>query len=202
MTKYDLEATQGEILYEELKNALTPTEVRALKRFVLSVAPNKVDGPTSNKIEIYNRPDAWDPEGSINKLQNIFRDYIKETFFLTGILEPRQFIVLRTDAGQSYSEEYGLYKNNGEVLYTGYMSLTSDVDAPGVETIYTKNGFGFEQRPGSLVVHRNEAFNNWSISEVTSGTRLDIVLVQTELDKHADYNEFVIDQSVDDGVEY
>ena len=193
-----------------LKSCLTNEEVKVLAKFAKGqlIEPNNVDTPdlgieaseVTQKKELYNRPDAWDSAGAIDKLQNIFRESLKEHYFLVGVIEPKKFIVMRTDELQSYKEEYGNFEENGVVTYTALMTLNSEFK--GGETLYPRSGAGHRITPGDLIIHRNEADNDWVITEVNVGTRFDLMLVVIERPVSVNYDEFEIEQSVDDGIDY
>jgi hypothetical protein len=178
-----------------ISDVITRSEAEELKAFMLT----KATDPKNYRYEIYNRPDAWDPNNIIGRLQDKFRDFIKANFFLVGMLEPRLFVALRTDTDATYAELYGNFEGNGETLYSAVLTLNDDYE--GGDTVYV-NGLDFSPKVGDMVVHRQEFFNCWEVLKVTSGIRVDLMLVQTELQKRADYNEFPIEQSVDDGIEY
>lgn len=190
----------------EIEGCITLEEASKLLSFAQSVIPtaNNEESEESQVHYLYNRPDAWDPYGVLNKIQTAFREHIKETYHLTGILEPKSFAIIRSDELQSRREDYGHYESNeGEIFYTGYMTLnTQREDYVGGDNIYVNDGRGFTSLPGTLHVHRNEDGNSWMISDVHVGTRFDVVIVVTERQVRARYDEFEIDQTVDDGVDY
>lgn len=188
--------------YSVAEDAITQEEVDSLLNFAKSKLPvaNNEESEVSQICELYNRPDAWDNEGVISKLQQVFRDQIKKTNFLVGVLEPKKFILMRTDELQSYSEKYEEFVDGPEVEYTAVATLNSDFR--GGDTDYFKGGEGFMPKPGNLHVHRNEEFNSWNIKEVNVGTRYDFMMVLIERPVSARYDEFEIEQSVDDGIPY
>jgi hypothetical protein len=188
--------------YFSIDSCITEEEAASLAVFAKTKMPSATseESEISQSVELYNRPDAWDDSGVINKLQNIFREAIKEKFFLTGILEPRKFLLLRSDEIQSYTEEYEEFKDMGEVAYTAFMTLNTDFR--GGENVYYVEGNGFRAIPGNLNVHRNEYRNSWAIKDVQVGTRFDLVLVVIERPVAARYDEFEIELSVDDGRPY
>lgn len=189
-----------------IEQCVTPEEAGLLLEFAKSVLPNATNEETEETQVhyLYNRPDAWDPDGVLNKIHDSLREYIKETYHLTGILEPKSFAIMRSDELQGRSEIYGNFESNeGETFYTGFMSLnTQREDYVGGDNLYVNDGTGFTSLPGDLHVHRNEDGNSWEISHVHVGTRFDVVVIVTERQVRARYDEFEIEQTVDDGVEY
>lgn len=188
--------------YSVAEDVITQGEVDSLLDFAkskLPVATNE-EFEVSQICELYNRPDAWDNEGVISKLQQAFRDQIKKTNFLIGVLEPKKFILVRTDELQSYREEYLEFVDGPEVEYTAVATLNSNYR--GGDTDYFIGGEGFQPTPGSLHVHRNERGNSWTIKDVNVGTRYDFMMVMIERPVSARYDEFEIEQSVDDGIDY
>lgn len=188
--------------YSFVEGAIADSEVESLLAFAKSKLPtaNNETSETSQICELYNRPDAWDNEGVISKLQQAFRDQIKKTNFLVGVLEPKRFTLLRTDELQSYSEEYPDFVDGPEVEYTAVVTLNNDYR--GGDTDYVVDGEGFMPVPGNLHVHRNERGNNWMIKDVNVKTRYDFMMVMIERPVSARYDEFEIEQTVDDGVDY
>tara|TARA_B110000503_G_C7056167_1_gene374545 strand:+ start:437 stop:1057 length:621 start_codon:yes stop_codon:yes gene_type:complete len=188
--------------YFSIDSCITEEEAASLAGFAKTKVPSATneESEISQGVELYNRPDSWDDSGVINKLQNIFRDSLKEHFFLTGILEPRKFILLRSDELQSYKEEYEEFTDNGEVSYTAFMTLNTEFR--GGHNDYYVGGEGFISTPGNLHIHRNERGNSWLIKDVNVGTRFDVILVVIERPVTARYDEFEIEMSVDDGRPY
>lgn len=179
--------------FEVLSGVLTEAQVGTLREFCESkLASGK------SVVELYNRPDAWDPNGVINELQAAMRSYIKDTFYLTGVLEPRLFIIRMYDTNIKYEEKYLDFDRNNEILYTGVVTLTSEYEHG--YTIY--EDVAFKPELTTMTVHRQEPLNSWAVAGVSSGRRIDMILVQTELQKRADYNEFPIEPLEDDGIDY
>lgn len=190
-------------IFELIENAITEEEVAALKEFAESQIPEASEDETSQKVEMANRPDKWDSAGVIAKIQDIFRDYVRNTYFLVGSLEPRKFVILRTDDVQEYSETYGRFQIDGVLTYTAIMPLSKpDVDCRPGEILFTVHGEGFKSEPGNLIVFRNEEFNSWKIPDMFSGTRFDLILVLQEINKSMTYDEFEIEPLEDNGVPY
>ena len=180
--------------YQELGRVLSDEDREALKSFALGVLGS------SDFVELYNRPDAWDPSGVIAKIQDDFRSYIKQHFYLTGVLEPRLFQIRRVRPGEVYSETYADLDPSEEILYSAIIPLETTsknlwLGYEGFDVV------SFAPQTGSIVVHRHESHNSWSTKEVPV-EQIFVVLVQTELQKRADYNEFKIDPLEDDGVDY
>lgn len=185
-----------------VEKAISEEESASLLEFAKQKLPyaNNEDSEVSQLLELYNRPDAWDDKGVVNKIQQAFREQIKETNFLVGVLEPKKFILLRTDELQSYSNLYEPFVDGPEVEYTAVVTLNSEFR--GGDTLYTHSGVGFRPSVGDLHVHRNEESNSWKIVDVNVGTRYDFMLVFIERPVPTNYDEFEIEQSVDDGIPY
>jgi hypothetical protein len=202
MTKIPLSDIARPFKFEPLGLTLSEEEVGNLKAFMLKMLP-KADGTKPARLELYNRPDSWDEAGVINKIQNSFRDYIKETFFLRGLLEPRMFILLRTEKRQGYSELYENFDQNNEVLYTARVLLSyKNADFTGGSSSYLNYKSESVDATGKVLCHRNETVNRWVVESVTSGTRLDLIIVFAEPLNFVRYDEFEIDQTADDGPDY
>lgn len=182
--------------YELLEDQLYPNEIASLRVFA------ETQTATDNYIELYNRPDSWDTEGVIAKVNELFRAYIKDTFYLTGVLEPRLFKILKTDEAAGHTENYNTLDTRNEILYTATLSLNGAEDYSGGVTVFRKAGDSVSPAAGDIIICRQEELNSWEIVPTSSGFRLDVVLVLTELQKVADYKEFKMEQSIDDGVEY
>jgi len=190
----------------ELENCVTAEEAAKLLSFAKTVIPSATneDSEETQVHYLYNRPDVWDSDGVIDKIQIAFREFIRETYYLNGILEPKFFAIMRSDELQGRTEMYENFESpEGETFYTGYMTLnTQREDYVGGDNVYVNDGRGFTSLPGTLHVHRNEDGNSWEITPVHVGTRYDVLIVVTERQVRARYDEFEIEQTVDDGVEY
>jgi hypothetical protein len=174
--------------FEIIRNAITPEESLALKNYISSKITESSNSKYSNQLVLPYRPDEWDEFGVIQKIQDIAKGHILETYPIIGQLEPRKFMILRTDNVQTYKETYGLYNANSEILYTAIVTPSSPTDYFSGETLYTVNGEGFYPNPRDMVVQRNEELNSWEIIEVLSGTRFDLVVVFQEIDRTISYN--------------
>lgn len=181
-----------------LKSVMSEEDRSHLIEFVLEKIPQESKNEVSQSHTLIYRTDEWDKFGVINRLQEVAKSHIRDTYYLVGAAEPRKFLLLRTDPWQSYEEVYDpSYINNREILYTAVVTLVSDgIFVPG-ETIYTSNGEGFVPEPLSMVIHRNERYNNWSISKLAGGTRLDLIMVFREVNMEISY-EYEIEMSAED----
>lgn len=190
-------------MFDTLKDQITAEEAEQLLSFIDSrlLAPAEGESEVSSKLKLLNRPDNWDDHGVIEKIYNIARSHIMDTYWMVGNLEPRDFIIMRTEDVQKYEETYGEFDENDETLYTAIVTPCSSKDYFQGETRYTINGEGFNPSPTDIVIHRNEEMNNWEITEVVSGTRYDLLLVFQEPTQRVSYN-FEIEQSVEDDSEF
>lgn len=180
--------------FDTLRNALSAKESSALETFIVSkLSNNATISSSSQKYILQYRPDEWDSMGVIQKVQDLVKDHIYKTYAVSGQLEPRSFSILRTEDAQGYKEEYGAYNQNGEILYTAIVTASDSSDYFSGETIYLVNGEGFKPSRSDVVVHRNETLNDWEITEVVRGVRLDLVIVFREIDRKVSY-DYPIDQ--------
>lgn len=179
--------------FDILTGVVTTEEAEKLREFITSKLPNTSEDSSSQSHVLPYRSDEWDSDGIINRLQSLARDHVRATFHTIGAVEPRKFMLLRTDASQSYSETYGNYINNREILYTAVVTPVSEFSHSPDETVYTTNGEGFKPSQVDMVVHRNEEYNNWSIPELDSGSRLDLIMVFREVDQSISY-DYPMDQ--------
>lgn len=188
--------------FDTLTNIITSEEAAQLRAFILEKLPESVEGEKSQQHVLPYRTDEWDSSGVINKLQEVAKAHIRNAFYMEGAVEPRKFLLLKSEQFQSYFEEYpSSYINNKEILYTAVVTpVYSGKDYSG-ETLYTMNGEGFVPKTLDMVIHRNEAFNNWSVQEVLNGTRLDLVMVFREVNMDISY-DYAIDQSPEDQEEF
>lgn len=197
----DLERDPSQREHEILQDELTVEEAEGLKRFIESKLPANSDkSDDSSTVDLAYRPDAWDPEGVIEKLYLRAKEYIKESFQIDGYVEPKKFKLIRTENAQTYKEQYLELEEQAETSYTATVSLL-DLDIIGGTTLYTINGEGFVPRNTDLVIHRNEKLNNWEIVEVLSGTRFDLVMVFRDTHRRISYG-YYIDQIEDEGEDY
>lgn len=190
-------------MFDVLEDQITDEEAEQLLSFIDSrlLAPAEGESEFSSKLKLLNRPDNWDDHGVIEKIYNIARSHIMGTYWMVGNLEPRDFIIMRTEDVQKYEETYGAFDENGETLYTAVVTPCPTDSYFQGETRYTTNGEGFVPSPTNIVLHRNERLNDWEITEVVNGTRYDLLLVFQEPTQRVSY-DFEIEQTVDDGVEY
>ena len=191
------------IPFATLNDVLTLVEVDLLRDFALNFSSDATEDDFSVKHELPNRPTEWDPHGLVMKLQDQFRDYIQRNFFILGSVEPRYFTILRTDELQSYVDKYSYFENGGYVLYTAIIPLSHQgTDYTGGDLTYMQTGEGGSGKPGQMLVHRNETLNSWALNKVESGIRIDLVLVQHEIENRTSYTEFEMEQTIDDGMSY
>lgn len=174
--------------FDVISNAIDSEEGLSLKGFIESKIPESSDSPYSQQLVLPYRPDEWDGSGVIQKVQDIAKAHVMSTYAIVGQLEPRKFMLLRTDNVQTYKETYGSYNENGEILYTAILTPSSPTEYYSGETLYAVNGEGFHPNPRDLVVQRNEELNNWEIVEVLTGTRFDLVVVFQEIDRTISYD--------------
>jgi len=199
ITKVSRETRGLPVAVTTLVDVLSSSEVELLRKFSASQLADYSNLDKLVNHELGNRPDSWDETGLVSRLQELFRSYIKSNFFLLGNIEPRQISILCAPETTGYREKYGLFENNGEVIYTAIVPLSySKTDYLGGDIVYTKPGEGGYGAPGQMLIHRNETINSWMLEDVDSGTRLDLILVQQEVRNLASYTEFSIDQTVYD----
>ncbi len=196
---YDGTNTELPKRFDLLTSALSKQEASDLNAFLVEKFSD-ID-VTTRSIDLSYRPEDWDDSGVIEKLHNIVREHIKQTYKITGSLNPRRFTLLRTTDVQTYSETYGDYNANNEILYTAIYTAPNVTDYYSGETLYNKNGEGFFPSGYDVVIHRNEELNNWEILDVVKGQRLDLLMVFEEIDRGVSY-DYPIDQLEDDGVGY
>jgi hypothetical protein len=190
--------------FDILTNVLTVEESTSLETFITSkISTNAPDSNsnTSQKYVLQYRPDEWDSAGAIQKVYDIARKHILDTYAVIGQLEPRSFTLLRTEDAQTYKEEYGAYNQNGEILYTAIVTASNPPDYYSGETLYLVNGEGFMPNRYDIVVHRNESHNNWEIVDVVTGVRLDLLVVFREHARRTAYN-YYIDQLDEDSLNF
>jgi len=190
-------------IFDVLQNQITIQESEHLLEFISTKFPESEEEitETSSVIKLLNRPDNWDSFGVIEKIYGIARQHIMDTYWMVGNLEPRHFLILKTEDAQNYEELYGDFDANGETVYTAVVTPSLPESYFQGETRYTVNGNGFQPNPLDIVIHRNEELNSWEITDVTKGVRYDLVLVFQEPTQRVSY-DFEIEQTVDDGVEY
>ena len=187
-------------MFDLLKNVLTIEDAEGLEAFIKYKMPKEInDSETSQSLDLPYRTDEWDNTGVIAKIQELAKEHIQNTYSLAGYLEPRKFMLLRTENVQRYEDIYGSYNENGEVLYSAIVTPTSSDEYYSGETRYTVNGEGFRPSPRDVVVHRNEEMNNWEIVEVVRGVRFDLIITFQEINKQVSY-DYEIDQTQAEGL--
>ena len=187
-------------MFDVLRDVLTIEDAEGLEAFIKYKMPTENDSSERSQfLELPYRTDEWDNTGVIAKIQELAKNHIQSTYSLAGYLEPRKFMLLRTENAQGYDEVYGAYNQNGEVLYSAIVTPTPSIDYYSGETRYTVNGEGFRPNPRDVVVHRNEEMNSWEMVEVVRGVRVDLIIVFQEINKQVSY-DYVIDQSEAEGL--
>lgn len=179
--------------FDVLKDAIDLEDSDALKEFIELKLPGGAEQELSQELVLQYRPDEWDSRGVIQKVQDIAKAHISSVFALSGQLEPRKFYLLRTENVQTYKQEYGLYNDNNETLYSAIVTVSSPTEYYSGETLYLVNGEGFRPNRTDIVIHRHEKINDWEIVEVLIGSRLDLVVVFQEIDRRISY-DYPIDQ--------
>lgn len=190
-----------------LENILTLAEVSSLKNYVAGVTVGILDmpfQPYGHRVELKNRLDNWDPDGVVNKIQGVVRDYVVNTFYLLGTLEPRKFVGLRTRARQENSETYSTpIDTASEVLYTCMVRLNDSPEVNGGEIVYSLKGEAEAAPLGSISIHRNESINSWKTLPISDGTRYDFMFVLAEARRiELTYDDFTMEQSIDNDLSY
>lgn len=182
---YDGSNDHEEKKVDLLSGAISPSEADALLEFIL----NKFSKSASaTSITLSYRPEDWDVSGVIDKIHNVAKAHIHETYPIKGDLNPRSFTLLKTDDGRTYSETYGKYRNGNEILYTAVVTPISPAEYYSGETLYSVNGEGLRPNPCDMLVHRNERLNTWEIVEVLTGARYDLLIVFEEIDRAVSYD--------------
>jgi hypothetical protein len=188
--------------FDTLTGIISPEESAALENFINSkLSASTTDLAFSQVCTLQYRPDEWDSMGVVQKVQDIAREHIYKTYAVSGQLEPRSFTILRTEDVQTYKEEYGLYNQNNEILYTAIVTASHPDDYYSGETLYLNNGEGFRPARSDIVIHRNERLNDWEIVEVVTGVRLDLIIVFQEIDRKVSY-DYPIDQLDESSVSF
>lgn len=189
------------VQFEILKSVISETEAECLRKYIESKLPNEGDplDDYSQTTTLQYRPDEWDSCGTISKLQDIAKDYLKQKFEIGPELGPKEFVLVRTDNFQQYVQEYGDIDPN-EIFYTAIVTPTPSSEYVNGRTLYTHSGEGFWPSSVDMVIHRNEYFNNWEIQDVHSGYRLDLIFVFRQINRRISY-AFDMPQTDDDVLE-
>lgn len=177
---------------EILLDALTPGESEVLRNFILDKLPHE------GVVELLYRPDEWDSEGVIQKVQDLAKDHIKNTFVTINQLEPRGFRLARISNHLEWGEEYSKYNSNGEIIYQVTATVSNNDICNGGSTVYVNTGIEVPHANGTTVaIHRAEELNDWKLSHIYSGHRLDLIIYIQEFDKQKSY-DYPIDQITED----
>lgn len=184
-----------------LKDSITKEEADALEGFIFSKLPTETEGEQAQVWVLPYRTDEWDELGVIHKVQKIAKQYISDTYYLEGSVEPKKFELVRTDSIQTYERLHPeSYINRNEILYTIVVTPTCSSSYDWGQTLYLNNGEGFNPSRTSILIHRNEEYNSWSVQEPMNGTRLDLIITLREMNMEISY-DYAIEQSPE-AVEY
>jgi hypothetical protein len=170
-------------LPEIVVDAITAEESECLRSFILSKLP------AVGSLELPYRPDEWDSYGIIQKIQDLAKDKIKQTHVVHNQLEPRSFVIFNAVDTSELGEEYSTYNANGEIIYKIMLTVSSD-DALTGGNITFDNSVGMVSNFGgtTAVIFRCEEINNYTISPISIGNRLDLVICLQEIDRKISYD--------------
>lgn len=171
-----------------LINAITLEESSVLKDFILSKLPDP------GSVDLLYRPDEWDSAGVIQKIQDLAKDHISRNYVTYNQLEPRGFKLSRISDSSDCGEEYSEYNLNGEIVYQVTATVSNRETCIGGDTLYTHTYLEVPHEDGTtVVIHRDEKLNDWKISPIVSGDRLDLIIYIQEFDLQKSY-DYPIDQ--------
>lgn len=172
-----------------LVNAITVDEAAILRGFILAKLTSE------GILELPYRPDEWDSAGVIQKIQDMAKEYIKQNYVTYNQLEPRAFLLSRVSDHSDRGEEYSEYNANGEILYQVTTTVSNSEVCTGGDTIYVNTYVTVPHENGTtMVIHRDEELNNWKLSPILSGERLDLIIYIQEFDLQKSY-DYPIDQT-------
>lgn len=175
-----------------LADVLTHEETSALQEFMASRLPEG-----NSLIDLRYRSDEWDAHGVIQKIHDTAKKYIEQNYEAKGQIEPRQFTMTRTADASDAGEEYGDYNSNEEILYAVTVSVPDLNGCAGGNSVYVNTDTTVNLTDNTICIHRCEAFNNWRMSSIESGSRLDLVILFQEVQRDVSY-DFYIDQITED----
>lgn len=171
-----------------LFDMLSDNELSVLVSFIDEKVP---EGDAS--VSLRYRPDEWDNSGVIQKIYNLSKEYLKENYEVHSQVEPREFIVRRVLDASDIGEEYGDYDANGEILYYSTVSVPGLDGCIGGETKYLKYDVTVSPNDRAICIHRGESNNDWKVSKIDKGSRLDLVILFQEISRKVSYS-YSIDQ--------
>jgi hypothetical protein len=130
--------------YAIAESKLSDDQVASLYEFIEDKLPGGGSSAESQILKLRYRPDEWDRLGAIQEAQDIAKKCISEEHELASYLEPREFLIVRTEGLQTYSCEYKADESSKETLYTAIVTANSPESYDLGETVYTVSGEGFK----------------------------------------------------------
>jgi hypothetical protein len=168
---------------EILVDAITAEESAHLRDFILSKLP------LPGTLELPYRPDEWDTNGVIQKIQDLAKDRIKQTHVVYNQLEPRSFVISNLVDSSFLGEEYSSYNSNGEILYKTIITVSSSDICSGGDIIFSNGEDATTNLLGTTaIIFRCEERNSYTVSPVSSGNRVSLAICLQEIDRQISYD--------------
>lgn len=175
-----------------LVDALTKEESSSLRAFILEKTIN------NNSIDLPYRPDEWDADGIIQKIQDLAKEHIKHNFVTNNQLEPRRFTLINIEDSDEYGEEYSEYNQDAVISYKVMATVSNEETCSGGSTVFPHNGKHVDHLDGTTItIHRCERINDWNLSDIYKGQRLDLAMEFQDVGRRISYN-YHIEQTTED----
>lgn len=179
--------------YVITKNLLSKEEALQLKEYVLGLLPHD---DTSSVLGIrehvfHNRPDTWDQWGYIERGFHASDDHFRLTN-RHGMMQSDRYFARAIDRGSIVPFVEHATGRDAEVhdVYRKIGILVLNEDYEGGETLFPNYGEAFKPEAGDLIMYEVDEENKTGISEITFGSRIEVVYWYSGLVLKTRFDEF------------
>jgi hypothetical protein len=182
-------------LYYLVKNALSPTEIEALHKYVyVDTEPDRRPNYTHKGITIQDFYEAASPEVvSLHKaIETCYRTFTQNYTFNYNRFELKRLFGNIMGPGainDAHDDDGDVYPGKPEIEehYSAILMLTSDYS--GGELYFEHHGVELKLDAGDLIMFRGNADNLHGVREVISGQRANVIIF---------FRNYPMDMDIDD----
>lgn len=178
--------------YVLVKGFLPKEETKLLEAYAKDALKN--EPPVGGIVTHYlgNRPDSWFDGGYIEKVFRTSINYFDKNRTL-GVIESVKFFFRELLAGHKIfpvverdaSRDAQVHKIDRKIAILG---LNDDYE--GGTTTFTNHGESFKLGAGDLLMYDVEEINEVGVSEVFSGSKLELIFWYSEVELKTKFDEF------------
>ncbi len=180
--------------YSITKSFLSKKETKILLNYAENALRDEspVGGITTHMLG--NRPDSWLDGGYIERVFNLSTDYFDKNR-LGGVIENVKFFF--REIGTKSSVPPAVEKDESRdaqvhIVRRKISVLGLNDNYEGGTTIFTNRGESFKLEAGDLLMYDVDDLNEIGVTEVTSGSKLELILWFAEVEMNTRFDEFYI----------